>query len=333
MYKSGGFLLGICLLVSCKPGVPSGIIQPDDLEELLYDYHLAQAMAEKSYDSVNYKRYSYVKAVFEKHEVSEAEFDSAMVWYSSHATYLKDIYARLHVRYEEHVSALGAVTGESDAFAHLGTQGDTANIWHEYAFRILKPRYTEDRLTFSLTADSTFYRGDALLWRFEPRYISRNRKSQDAYAGLYVRYDNDSIAGVTERVYANNQMRLQLNGDTAYAIREVGGFVYYKASEDEKEPRLMIIQDIMLVRIHREGAKPDAVKPDLVKPAVARDTLPVKDSVVTEVLADSVAGHRLSPTELRDSRPVERSIHVVKEKPYRVVRKSGNTRNYGGPRR
>jgi hypothetical protein len=50
-----------------------------------------------------------------------------------------------------------------------------------------------------------------------------------------------------------------------------------------------------------------------------------KDSVLRVVPADTVS-RRLSPTELRESRPVERSIHVVKEKPYRVIRKPGATR-------
>ena len=90
--KVCGAVAAVLLLSACKPGVPSGLIQPEELEDLLYDYHVAQAMAETGGDSMNFKRYSYVQAVFEKHGVSEAEFDSTMVWYASHATYLNDIY-------------------------------------------------------------------------------------------------------------------------------------------------------------------------------------------------------------------------------------------------
>ena len=60
-------------LLACKPSVPSGLIQPDELEEILYDYHLAQAMAENGGgDSVNFRRYSYIQAVFDKYGVTEA---------------------------------------------------------------------------------------------------------------------------------------------------------------------------------------------------------------------------------------------------------------------
>lgn len=121
--KVCGAVAAVLLLSACKPGVPSGLIQPEELEDLLYDYHVAQAMAETGGDSMNFKRYSYVQAVFEKHGVSEAEFDSTMVWYASHATYLNDIYKKLQERYSTHVSALGASTGENDIFAHLDARG------------------------------------------------------------------------------------------------------------------------------------------------------------------------------------------------------------------
>lgn len=44
--KVCGAVAAVLLLSACKPGVPSGLIQPEELEDLLYDYHVAQAMAE-----------------------------------------------------------------------------------------------------------------------------------------------------------------------------------------------------------------------------------------------------------------------------------------------
>ena len=277
--KVFGAVAAVLLFPACKPGVPSDLIQPAELEDLLYDYHIAQAMAETRQDSMNFKRYSYVQAVFEKYGVSEAEFDSTMVWYASHATYLNDIYKKLQERYSTHVSALGASTGENDIFAHLDAQGDTANIWQERAFRILKPRFMEDRLLFTMTADTTFHKGDALLWRFDSRYISHGRQNE-AYAGFYVTYDNDSTAGVTQRIYSNNLMQLRLEGDTAHAIREIGGFVYYKPSDEDKEPRLLWLRDIMLVRFHSQP-----VVVDTTAVAAKSDSMDVasKDSVLRVV--------------------------------------------------
>ena len=321
-YKLMWAAAGGLLLPGCQNGVPSEYIQPRELEDILYDYHIAQAMAEDGRgDSVNFRRYSYVQAVFAKHDVTEADFDSTMIWYSSHASYLNDIYKRLKERYSEHVSALGASTGENDMFAHLDAQGDTANIWQRGTFYVLKPRFAEDRLLFSMEGDTTFRKGDELLWRFEARHISRGRQNE-AYAGLYVEYDNDSTTGVTRRVYSNDKMELCLKGDTAHAIREVGGFVYFKPPQEDKEPRMLVLSGMMLVRFHLQKEEEDSLA---VEKEVA-DSLS-GDSLVRMQPFDTASARRLSPTELRDSRKVERSIHVVKEKPYRVIRRSSGNGN------
>lgn len=323
--KFGALFVGVALLSSCKPGVPSGMMKPEDLENLLYDYHMAQAMADASSDSADFRRYSYVHAVFDKYGISEAEFDSTMIWYSTHATYLDDIYKRLEVRYADQVAALGAATGETtDMYAGLDALGDTANIWHERTFRILKPCFSENKSTFIITPDSTFRKGDTFLWRFDARYISRGKKNE-AYAGFYIKYDNDSTAGITRRIYANNMTQLRLGGDTAHVIRELGGYIYYQYSTEHQDPQLLNIQNIMLVRFHPEKKVADAT---------AVDSL-VSDSMIIAMKGDSTvqsvadtASRRLSPTELRDSRSVERSINVVKEKPYRL-----NNRNRRNTRR
>ena len=77
----------------------------------------------------------------------------------------------------------------------------------------------------------------------------------------------------------------------------------------------------MLVRFH-----PQIEEADTVAAPVADSLALRKDSVVPVHPADTNA-RRLSPTELRDSRTIERSINVVKEKPYRVIRRSGTRRN------
>ena len=44
---------------ACKPGTPSEFIQPDDMEDILVDYHLARAMAEQDggpYEETNYRQ-------------------------------------------------------------------------------------------------------------------------------------------------------------------------------------------------------------------------------------------------------------------------------------
>lgn len=316
------FLTGLIFLItSCKPGIPSDILTPEELEEVLYDYHLAQGLAESSSDSVSYRRYVYVQEVFRKHGITEAEFDSTMVWYSAHANYLNDIYKNLSLRYETELKAMGATEGVSDNLNNLSAVGDTANIWTEQSFIVMQPNWLDGKFKFVIEADSNIHRGDAFLWRYNARLVGDRNTGNEAYAALYIHFDNDSVAAVTRRIYNKSRMELRIETDTMLTVRSISGFIYYKRKENNDKFELMMLDDMMLVRFHRHMSPvvtTDTVKADTLK--VTRDTLKSKNVSVPE--------HRMSPTEFRDSRPVERSINVVKEKPFstRDVRRRRSTR-------
>ena len=316
------FLTGLIFLItSCKPGIPSDILTPEELEEVLYDYHLAQGLAESSSDSVSYRRYVYVQEVFRKHGITEAEFDSTMVWYSAHANYLNDIYKNLSLRYETELKAMGATEGVSDNLNNLSAVGDTANIWTEQSFIVMQPNWLDGKFKFVIEADSNIHRGDAFLWRYNARLVGDRNTGNEAYAALYIHFDNDSVAAVTRRIYNKSRMELRIETDTMLTVRSISGFIYYKRKENNDKFELMMLDDMMLVRFHRHMdpvVTTDTVKADTLK--VTRDTLKSKNVSVPE--------HRMSPTEFRDSRPVERSINVVKEKPFstRDVRHRRSTR-------
>ena len=71
------------MLLACKPTVPGEYISPDDMVDVLYDYYVSQAMADQDTKDgkMGYNRRVYFLAVLKKHGVTEAEFDSSMVYY------------------------------------------------------------------------------------------------------------------------------------------------------------------------------------------------------------------------------------------------------------
>ena len=269
------FLTGLIFLItSCKPGIPSDILTPEELEEVLYDYHLAQGLAESSSDSVSYRRYVYVQEVFRKHGITEAEFDSTMVWYSAHANYLNDIYKNLSLRYETELKAMGATEGVSDNLNNLSAVGDTANIWTEQSFIVMQPNWLDGKFKFVIEADSNIHRGDAFLWRYNARLVGDRNTGNEAYAALYIHFDNDSVAAVTRRIYNKSRMELRIETDTMLTVRSISGFIYYKRKENNDKFELMMLDDMMLVRFHRHMdpvVTTDTVKADTLK--VTRDKL------------------------------------------------------------
>ena len=65
------FLVVMLLMVACKPTVPSQYIQPDEMEEILYDYHVSQAMAKfEGGDKYEFRRNLYFQAVLKNAEAA-----------------------------------------------------------------------------------------------------------------------------------------------------------------------------------------------------------------------------------------------------------------------
>ena len=84
---------------SCKVRTPKGIISPDKMENLLYDYHEAQAIAKNTNNKDNNTEI-YTEAVLQKYNVSRKEFNNSMEYYSRHADQLYKIYTNLEKRFQ-----------------------------------------------------------------------------------------------------------------------------------------------------------------------------------------------------------------------------------------
>ena len=104
----------LATLIACKPGVPKEYIQPGDLEDILYDYYVAQALAADEHtDNTNFERSRYFLAVLKKHGVTQAEFDSSMVYYYGHLDRLKPIYLEVTLSITNSRSSLKLMSTES----------------------------------------------------------------------------------------------------------------------------------------------------------------------------------------------------------------------------
>ncbi len=72
----------LLFLAGCKPSVPSKYLSKGKMEDILYDYHIAQAMGEQSSNPAT--ACTYRAAVFKKYHITQAQFDSSLVYYTRH---------------------------------------------------------------------------------------------------------------------------------------------------------------------------------------------------------------------------------------------------------
>ena len=298
-------LLTSYILLACSPTRPSGILDEDDMTDVLVDYHLAQGMAEAQSENADIARYKFIQAVFKKHRITEAEFDSSMIYWSGRSEDFSHIYDNVVTRVQAQAERMGLeTTSNQDQFATLTNEGDTANIWLGKDFACVAANPVQCVHSFTMKADTTFRIGDSFIWRFKTQFIGRSMNNE-AVALLNFYYEGDTVASVSDLLRNNPKNELRHNpgrGLDSLNLRSISGFIYLPLTNDADQPKPLLVSEMMLIRMH----KPAPIAPPT--PVLVQDTL---DNDTTP----KQQGERLSPLQKRDSQPREKKINVVKENP------------------
>lgn len=240
---------------SCKPSLPSGVLSKGKMTDILYDYHLALAMAHMDDNGDKGQSLAYREAVLRKHDVTSAEFDSSMVYYMRHTELLEDVYKDLTDRYNNEITAMGGSAKEGGEFANLSATGDTANVWNLAASMVFMPVKPFNSTSFDIKVDSTFHKGDRLMLDFDAQFIYQDGM-RNGVAMLAVQFGNDSIAQRTIMIQSTQHYSVELSDADSLGIKSVKG--YFMLMNDDNGTgvssqttlKLMFLEHIKLIRMH-----------------------------------------------------------------------------------
>ena len=275
MRRSLTYLLVLMLVVACKPTVPSEYIQPNDMEDILYDYHLALAMSrQKNSHESDFNRSLYFQSVLKKHGVTEAEFDSSLVYYYSHVYRLKDIYSEVNQRLSDEATSLGVAVGDINRYSQYSTTGDTANIWNQQTDLLLIPCPTMNRYDFTVKVDSTFKKGDSFMFQFMSEYIWQSG-SKDVTVCFVCKYEGDSIIQTANHISVAGTSQVRVPANRKNKLTEMRGFIYLNDGGDDSNNRKMLfISQIQLIRFHDKTTENEEITND-----ESSTETPAKDSI------------------------------------------------------
>ena len=234
----------LALMSSCGKYIPGDIIQPRKMEKVLYDYHLSMGM---SNNSKNTEKEAQKKYIFQKHGITEAEFDSSMVWYTRESSELLTIYSNLDKRFKREYAHIGRLLESRDeSNTRLSMSGDTVDIWKKGKIHWFTKAPLMRKLTFEINADTTFHEKDAFLWNMDYHFM----KPGKAVMAMSVIYENDSVTGKTLTVNESGPQSIYLHSDSAFKVRQVNGFIYIP---EDSDPNVnILIQQMTLNRYHQE---------------------------------------------------------------------------------
>lgn len=307
-------ILFILTIMACEDR-PQNVLSRSKMEDVLYDYHMMQGIINQlPGEERTEKAQDYINAVYEKHGITEAQFDTSIIYYNRHAEDLHKIYKNLKERYNAANEEIQIVNGNNDMMAIYETGGDTTNLWSSASLYAFHNKSLLNKESFTIHADSSFHKNDQLILTLTPLFIRESRDDYDISlnVGLSVMYTDGKHIGTTRTITNNGTQQLTLMTDAEKDVKSVTGFFYYRGKKTMRN--LCIVDNISLVRMHEKA------------PEVTINTDSVKaDSIVEDTMVQPVE-RRLTPEEIRQKNKSGDHINIQ-------TAPSVRTPNSMGPRR
>lgn len=245
------FLLALSF-IGCKPSVPSAYIQPGEIEDILYEYHLAEGIRVHNNEGGDtLSLLSYKANILKKHGYTVAEFDSSMLYYTRHTKLLSDIYVSLADRLNKESVAQGSTVNELNRYGNISSSSDTTDIWSGERAFVISPYRATNQYYFEEKVDTSFHKGDLLMLDFDTQFIYQDGL-RDAIVVLAVTFTNDSIA--TQTIHASSSSHYQLQiGDDEQGIKRIRGYFMLGSNGDMSTTtlKMLIVSNISFIRMHR----------------------------------------------------------------------------------
>lgn len=283
--KYGFWALLAVVMVACKVERPGYVLSDGVMEKVLYDYHIAKAMGENLDYNEQYKRTLYLNAVFKKHNITQAQFDTTMAWYARHPEVVNEVYDIVRERLMASRENYNHLVSLRDGKPTRSKAGDSIDVWIWDRIHMLSGMPLDNKLMFTLPSDDNYQACDTIKWTVGFKFLSEQLvdTTKRPIMAMQVAYAKDTIISALCRIDSSQVAQLVLQADTLGDIKELRGFIYYPTNQ----PKLtLLIDSVSLMRYHQTN---DSI------PATTDD----KKEEKIELEVPQASQQKIQPTELK----------------------------------
>lgn len=283
--KYGFWALLAVVMVACKVERPGYVLSDGVMEKVLYDYHIAKAMGENLDYNEQYKRTLYLNAVFKKHNITQAQFDTTMAWYARHPEVVNEVYDIVRERLMASRENYNHLVSLRDGKPTRSKAGDSIDVWIWDRIHMLSGMPLDNKLTFTLPSDDNYQASDTIKWTVGFKFLSEQLvdTTKRPIMAMQVAYAKDTIISALCRVDSSQVAQLVLQADTLGDIKELRGFIYYSTNQPK---HTLLIDSVSLMRYHQTN---DSI------PATTDD----KKEEKIELEVPQASQQKIQPTELK----------------------------------
>lgn len=163
-HKPGGYIAFLILactcLLACRK-LPDGVLSESKMQRVLEDMLIAESLLGTQYqdfrnDSAKQRLYF---SVFQKHNVTQAQYDSSLVWYGKDL----DAYMRMHDTILVNLSRRITDLGDIQASVNPSLKQDSVDIWPRRNLLVLQPNAVFNGVIFDVTPEQSFSSGSSFV--------------------------------------------------------------------------------------------------------------------------------------------------------------------------
>ena len=283
--KYGFWALLAVVMVACKVERPGYVHSDGVMEKVLYDYHIAKAMGENLDYNEQYKRTLYLNAVFKKHNITQAQFDTTMAWYARHPEVVNEVYDIVRERLMASRENYNHLVSLRDGKPTKSKAGDSIDVWIWDRIHMLSGMPLDNKLMFTLPSDDNYQASDTIKWTVGFNFLSEQLvdTTKRPIMAMQVAYAKDTIVSALCRIDSSQVAQLVLQADTLGDIKELRGFIYYPTNQPKQT---LLIDSVSLMRYHQTN---DSI------PTTTDD----KKEEKIELEVPQASQRKIQPTELK----------------------------------
>jgi hypothetical protein len=210
----------ITLFFSCSR-TPKGIITEKKMQQVIVDMQLAEAMIymdPQKYVTNDDKKKLY-QSVFDKYRLTEAEYDSSLLWYGKNMDIYMQIYNRALADVKRKIEEIGDIKPEI-----VATSGeDSVDIWIFRKYHELSPRALSNTVIFDLLPNEAYSSGSTFVLGLQVWGITPQMKKP---LHIHLRADqNDTTLVAKKTIARNGYHEMILKTIPTKKVRRVYGYV------------------------------------------------------------------------------------------------------------
>lgn len=262
-------LLLILVLSSCGRQ-PRGVLSVNEMADLIVDLQIADAYIDSDMGRFDSDSSMMVikQSVFKKHGISQADYDSSLVWYAHNMEDYNKAYDKAVTKLKERYDKLnkdgkgdndqpgefmaghtGAPTHDATPrysphekhLKHLSTdvKSDSADLWQGERRYMLTQGSRRGFITFDLLPDANKQPGD----RYQLAY-KLLRGGNEFKVSLNVDYSDGGTAQITRGTNSDGWVSIDIQSDSTRHVRRIYGYVSY----DMRQGHTAFVDSLSLMR-------------------------------------------------------------------------------------